>query len=389
MKRLTLVFLIDAFAWDLLDHHQFLPELAHRRALRTVAGFSSAAIPTLLTGRWPDEHGRWFLYSRNPGETPFGFARFLAPACALPGMGHRIRRLYEELFAIYSGINEYYNLYEIPLPLLPQFDLPGRNSIYEPHAVGGIPNLFDRVQHHAIPYESWNWSASEEENVRSLARSVSEGKMPFLFFYSPTLDGIMHATGTDSEETRSSIEGYQSLIRETIREARKKYDDMAVYICSDHGMVNVNRVIDLMTEIRKLPFREGKDYLPFYDSTFARFWFFDEKAREAINAKLEGAEGGRLLSRKELVDLHLYFPSGDYGESIFLTEAGTVIAPSFMGGGAPLAMHGYHPDDPGSDGILLSNREIPSTVNHIRNMAALLEEGAVWAGGGVQDGARA
>jgi hypothetical protein len=147
-------------------------------------------------------------------------------------------------------------------------------------------------------------------------------------------------------------------------------------------MVDVDRVIDVMTDIRKLPFREGRDYLAFYDSTFARFWFFEEAARRAIGERLAATEGGRVLAREELVELHLHFPAGEYGETVFLADARTVIAPSFMGNAAPRAMHGYHPGETGSSGIVLSSREIPSSVNHIRNMAAFLEDGAAWAAGG-------
>ena len=70
MRRITIAVLIDAFGWDLLQAHSFLPELSHRKPLETVLGFSSAALPSLLTGRHPDEHGRWFLFRKNPTESP-------------------------------------------------------------------------------------------------------------------------------------------------------------------------------------------------------------------------------------------------------------------------------------------------------------------------------
>ncbi len=381
MKRVTLVFLIDAFGYDLLARYDFLPELSVRRALRTVAGFSSAAIPTLLTGRWPDEHGRWFLYSHDPVNTPFGFARFLAPLSRLPFLGRRLRPLYGELFSHFSGIGEYYHLYNIPLRLLGRFDLPGRRSIYEPGAVDGVPNVFDRLVKANIPYESWDWKTPEEENFRSFARATEAGEKPFLFLYAPRLDGVMHASGVDSGETASCIEDLDGKIRDLIARARKAYDDVSVYVCSDHGMVNVEQVIDVMAHVRELPFREGIDYLPFYDSTFARFWFFAPGVEKAIRDALSTVEGGRFLSPTELASQHVDFPGGEYGDAVFLASAGTVIAPSFMGDAPPAAMHGYHPDDAGSSGMLLSNRPVGSDINHIRRMASLLEEAALRAAG--------
>ncbi|MFH1680891.1 MAG: hypothetical protein ABIH26_09645, partial [Candidatus Eisenbacteria bacterium] len=102
MKRVTIAVLIDAFGWDVLGAHPFLPELEHRKPLRTVLGFSSAALPSLLSGRWPEEHGRWFLYRRNPCESPFGFARLLAPAEGARWLGRRVRTAYEKCFESFT-----------------------------------------------------------------------------------------------------------------------------------------------------------------------------------------------------------------------------------------------------------------------------------------------
>lgn len=376
MKRAVLAVLIDAFGYDLLDHHPFMQELNDRRPLATVAGFSSSAIPSLLTGKWPNEHGRWFLYGKAGNETPFTSARLYAWAENLPKIGIRARQRYERKFAQNSGINEYYHLYNIPLKYLPSFDLPGKRSIYEPGAIDGVPNLFDKLVEHGIPYASWNWSTPEERNFAELHGAIREAKLPFYFFYSAVLDGVMHATGTGSQETRAVIESNQKSIREAVRIAEENYDEVSLYIFSDHGMVNVENVIDLMGDVRALPFVEGKDYLPFYDSTYARFWFQSERAETAIRALLESASGGRLLSREELERLHVWFPDREYGDAIFLTDAGTVIAPSFMGNEPPCAMHGYHPEDAGSNGMLIGSRAIPSSVTSIRDMALFLEQEA-------------
>ncbi len=387
MKRLTLAVLIDAFGHDLLQEHEFLPELADRRPLRTVLGFSSAAIPTLLTGRWPDEHGRWFLYRRAPESSPFGFARYLAPFEKVPVLGRRVRRVFEDSFAVQCPLTEYYHLYGIPLRHLPQFDLPGRRSIYGTHAIDGVENLFDRLESKRIPHRIWTWSTPEEENFRSLVDTVKQGDHSFLFLYAPVLDGVMHGTGTQSDETADTMRRNEEGIREAVRAARRSYDEVVLYVFSDHGMVDTQRVIDVMGRIRALPFREGEDYLPFYDSTFARFWFFDKQAEKAILTELVTIDGGRLLNEDDLRKQHVWYPNGDYGNAIYLADAGTVIAPSFMGEKAPLAMHGYHPDDKGSSGMLLASREVAPEVRGIVDMAAFLEGEAGWAYQGEKHGA--
>ncbi len=53
-----------------------------------------------------------------------------------------------------------------------------------------------------------------------------------------------------------------------------------------------------------------------------------------------------------------------------------------MGKGAVKAMHGYHPSDSGSNGMLLSNQQLPAEVDTIMDLAPMLEKAAVWANHG-------
>src|SRR5205814_1944473 len=53
--------------------------LPDRRWLTTILGYSSGAIPTLLTGRTPSQHGHWNLFYYDPQRSPFRWTRALAP----------------------------------------------------------------------------------------------------------------------------------------------------------------------------------------------------------------------------------------------------------------------------------------------------------------------
>jgi hypothetical protein len=100
----------------------------------------------------------------------------------------------------------------------------------------------------------------------------------------------------------------------------------------------------------------------------ARFWFFNNAARNGITKRLESLQCGRILSDPELEALGVLFPDRRYGEIIFLMNPGWLMARSdFHGKGwAPRGMHGYHPDDPDSDAIFLTNRPPKA---EIRNLA--------------------
>ena len=68
--------LIDAFGWEIAQRLGFLSdELPYRAPLKTVLGYSSGAIPTMLTGRSPAEHGHWNLFYYDPEGSPFRWLR--------------------------------------------------------------------------------------------------------------------------------------------------------------------------------------------------------------------------------------------------------------------------------------------------------------------------
>jgi hypothetical protein len=120
------------------------------------------------------------------------------------------------------------------------------------------------------------------------------------------------------------------------------------------------------------------DYLAVYDSTMARFWFFNEEARLAINTCLRRQNCGRLLCDAELNDLGIYFPDRRYGESIFLLNSGYMFFHSdfHSGNWLPTGMHGYHPHDPYSDAVFLSNRAPALPLNSIRDIHDYMERAA-------------
>src|SRR5438034_7220996 len=54
------------------------------------------------------------------------------------------------------------------------------------------------------------------------------------------------------------------------------------------------------TLFRSLGFRMPDDYLAVYDSTMARFWFFNDEAHSAILGALQGISCGHVLSQEEM-----------------------------------------------------------------------------------------
>jgi predicted AlkP superfamily pyrophosphatase or phosphodiesterase len=134
----------------------------------------------------------------------------------------------------------------------------------------------------------------------------------------------------------------------------------------------------LVNDIESLGFESPQQYLAVYDSTMARYWFFDDEARRAITAKLGTITCGRILSDAELKQLGIFFSDRHYGEIVFLLDPGWIVAQSDFNGSGwnPKGMHGYHPSDPDSDAIFLSNRDPGRPMSTILDIFACLEDAA-------------
>ncbi|MGH9770928.1 MAG: hypothetical protein ACRD4Q_04415, partial [Candidatus Acidiferrales bacterium] len=84
--------LIDALGWKFIEGRSFLSDvLFYRKPVRTVLGFSSGAIPTILTGLPPSQHNHWNLFYYDPKGSPY---RWLRHFRFLPDsiLDHRVTR---------------------------------------------------------------------------------------------------------------------------------------------------------------------------------------------------------------------------------------------------------------------------------------------------------
>ena len=68
-----------------------------------------------------------------------------------------------------------------------------------------------------------------------------------------------------------------------------------VYLVSDHGMVDVRSTADVMGRLARLSVRWPRDYLAFFDSTMARFWWRGEQGRRAVLEALSAEPAGHWL----------------------------------------------------------------------------------------------
>jgi len=375
---LPLFVFVDACGWEIIRNDPFAREFApNRRRLESVFGYSSACVPSILSGRWPAEHRNWCYFVYDPQGSPFRKLRLLR---WLPEAltGRRIfRRWLSRFIKVQLNFRGYFDLYNIHFKYISLYDFSEKKSPLQPGGMNHGLNIFDCLQQREIAYHVSAPERTERANLDALIEDLRTERPDFAFLYWPGLDGLLHMVGNASPDVPAKLRAYEAWLEELIMVAQAHYKEVRLYIFSDHGMANCDRLLDLKSKIEALPVRVPQDYVVVYDSTLARFWFFNENARRQIVRCLEQEPLGRIVPDAELEKMGTLFPDRYFGELIFLVQEGVLIVPSDMGQRPIRAMHGYHPTDPQSYAVLCTNQsDVPQDITAIPHIFRLMKRDA-------------
>lgn len=372
---LSIYVLVDALGWALLKDRPFLDDLVvDRRGLTSILGYSSGAIPTLLTGRLPAQHGHWNLFYLSPGRSPFRWTRALG-ALPRPLVENRVaRRGLKAVARRVAGYTGYFSLYAYPVAHLPLFDLTEKRDIYQP---GGLdaPSIFDVMRRAAIPYECYTYHRCTDPQILDLAPARAAGAdARVLFLYLSGLDHHLHYHVHEPDSVAATLEWYERGLRRVYRAARDAGRETRMFVFSDHGMTPVRWTYDLRRDVEALGLTTPADYLPAYDSTMARFWVWSDRARQRLTELLVDHPCGALVPDGELQRLGVWFDDGRYYHLLFVMKPGVLLCPSDMGHVRFAGMHGYHPSDPTADAVLLATVPVAAPAGHIADVHDVLRE---------------
>ncbi len=374
--KLSLFLFIDAFGWEVKQRHpEFLEGLIQdSKPLETIPGYSSACDPSIISGLTPSEHKLWSSFYYDPEGCPYKWVRhlrFLPNAIFRRG---RVRRQISKWIKRRCGLTGYFQIYSVPFEVLPLFNYAEQKRIWEP---GGLPHgksIFDLLAEKGIPHHVHDSDITDDLRFEQLMSEVQNQRIDFAYCSLGRLDTLMHAVGNDHPDIGKLMQWYDCKIRALLDTAEENYKEVSWYVFTDHGMHNVTEGYDLIADIESLGLEWNKDYVAFYDSTMARIWFLDEKAREPITQCLKNHPKGRILSENELKEHGIWFDDGQYGDLIFLMNSGNQIVPGFMGIKQVKGMHGYDPADPDSYASISSNRSIPESISKIQHIHKLMLE---------------
>lgn len=375
-QPLRIVVLIDALGWRYVKDRPFLDDvLPHRQPLRTVLGFSSGAIPAILTGVSPSVNGHWNLFYYDPQGSPF---RWLKHLQFLPDavLDHRItRKVMKEFGRRVLGMGPLFECCVSPR-LLANFNWVEKRNIYDRGGISGAPSIFDQMAQEGVPYRVYSYHHSTDlEILRQAEQDIRNKEAQFYFLYLSEMDMFLHMHCHEPERIEERLDWYDRALRKVFQAAREIDSEAIFTVISDHGMTPVRDHFDLVKRIDELGFQMPEDYLAVYDSTMARFWFFNEGARQRVTQRLRELKCGRIVPDEELERLGVFFADRRFGEMVFLLHPGWILSESdFNGKGwAPRGMHGYHPDDSYSDAIFLSNAKPRNAMQEIAEVHEFME----------------
>jgi len=371
--RKLLIFFLDGFAYSYLDKINFLDDICDQVSpLETLLSYSSGILPAMWSGTYPDENGIWNEFYLSPRKR----YRSLKPYHFIPN--GRIKNLLK-----YSFLNSFQRLgfFEETLPGIPEHieyffrRIPINYSTFPPVRIKGVATFDKILNSNNIPYQFRCYEHKPEKY--SILKTIERGKRNTeVFIYSIDLcDSLGHKYGPEPKRFRESIERLENLIIKAYSTLSKDYDTSLV-VFSDHGMTQIDKYANLEEQLQE--FNLGQDFLVFLDSTIARFWFFNEAARDGILDILRNSKSGNILTSHELKRYGLDFKDDRYGELIFITKPTTIIHPNFMA--RPLVsqqptymgMHGYVPEEPSTRGIFMCNSQVDLKLGRSTHITQIL-----------------
>ncbi len=364
MKEIPVYLFVDALGWEIVQKYDFLKdELPFRYSVKMQFGYSSTAIPTILSGEYPNKHNHFSFFYYDPINSPFKIFRFLKyffgmglrPSCIL-NRG-RVRRYVSKLFAKLMGYTGYFQLYQVPYDKLCYFNYCEKEDIFASKGLSPLRNLRDVLEESDLRFLISDWRKPESYNLDELEQALLDNKIDFAFVYTAQLDSFLHDSILDENAVSSRLRFYEDRLKSLFTLLKKRGILTKFTVISDHGMTPLKSTVDLMKIVSELELEFAKDYVAIYDSTMARFWYLVPKAKRIIQSRLSKSDcKGSFITEEEKEFYGINFENNKFGEDIFLMETGIQIAPSDLGQKPLNGMHGFTPEDKDSYACLLSTQ---------------------------------
>ena len=376
-KTIEIFLFIDALGWKIVNDHKFMEELLpYRKSAFMQFGYSSSAIPTILSGKTPAEHGHLGLFRFTQKDSPFNKLSRLAWLFKPDSFWNRgrVRHHLSKIIKKIYGFTGYFQLYRMPIWKLKFVDYCEKHDLFVANGMKNFDNLHDSLSKIGVSFHISDWHLSDAENYSAAEQAIEDGKK-FLFVYTASFDGMLHNQVGDFQAVQERLDSMKKQIESLYNKAVKHSENVHFTIISDHGMTPLTQTVDIMSDIERTGLVFGKDYGACYDSTMARFYYISEKSQAIIeNVMLQ--HPGHFLTEDDEKRYGIYREDRIFGDAIFLLDAGIQLVPSDMGEKPLNGMHGYLPEDVHSAAAILADVPIPEYISNVKDYYKFMIERA-------------
>lgn len=345
----------------------FLP---YRRTLRGILGYSSGALPTILTGAPPPVHGRMCLFSRHDDEG----GGILAPLSILglfPRILHErnsVRRLAASLLSKRFGLSGYLALHRVPPEAFRWVDIPEREDLFQAETIGRARTFLADARAAGLNVFTANWKLPETQRWREAFSTIAKRQPDLTFLYSTELDAHLHECGNRVQKTHEVL----SRIARRITRARsilaKDPRPLVTIVVGDHGMADVTRIVDPRPWAARLRVEHA-----IVDSTMWRFWGDDSTLAHTRRTLEFSNIPGSWLDLRALRARGAPVVGAPYCQSLWLLPEGAIFAPSWVGNKAR-GMHGYDVGTQSSLAAFASDDATISNCNALTDVASIIRK---------------
>ena len=348
---------------DALRHDYVTPQSAPFLYRLMQEGKSGPLIPTygfqehpgFLTGCLPNATTIGHtMFVRNPGASPFqeidlptegDLARHPHLESVLRPLWDRKTRLIENERG-HSASACYGMTARIPPALLPQFAFGWERDSQEQNALG-VPSVYDLLRERGKSWLALGHPRDDQQTDRLLAQfeSAVRPEHVLVYLHFGALDWLGHEHGPGSREVLSALRGLDHAVERVCMRMHEMHGSAATLVFGDHGMVAVERTVDVQAALDRIGLSVPDDYVYFLDSTGVRLWPAHEQAEFVLCQTLDGIDGIRPIQESEREELGVaYADPAPYGRIMYAAERGVLICPNFFQTEAIQGMHGYLPD---------------------------------------------
>lgn len=351
-NKTVILIMVDALRHDYITETDspFLFSLAKSGALGSlIPSFGFEPDGAYFAGLDPEECDGCAQFWRNPNQQDFYFTPLFRLFQWVPFRWweknmRRAIRLIAQLLSTDSMTKKLATTAQIPLSVLSQFSISMRKIACE-RGFTPTPTIFDVVKDNGKNFFFHSHPAFRVRTDNVVTRFIKEeqGNNALTFLMIADLDSYGHIYGPNSIQRRDALRHVDQGLKKIYEHASNHYDTVDMLVFGDHGMVEVNQLIDLRELIKKAELDPKEDSY-FLDSPFARFWVPDISRRKNLVTLLNNHAGGHILDQEEIEKYKICHPHNYFGDIIYVVDDGVLIHPSFYSNTEPpKGMHGYLP----------------------------------------------